>query len=110
MAPAWWEHSLTSSDFPRGYRLTPRAACPQTLNVRTRLSGEAGNAQVPPWIASLSELSAGRENAPPADPFTAPKEVPQLPRASLTFSNLTETGKPYKHGSRFACLMKSLAL
>ena len=49
--------SLTSSGFPCVYRLRPRAACPQTLDVRTRLPGGAGNAQVPPWVTSLSELS-----------------------------------------------------
>lgn len=89
--------SLTSSGFPRVYRLRTRAACPQTLDVRTRPSGEAGNTQVPPWIALLSELSAGHENPPPAHPFTAPREVPQLPRASLSLRisprqvNLTST-------------------
>lgn len=89
--------SLTSSGSPHGYRRRPRAACPQTLDVRTRPSGEAGNAQVPPWIALLSELSAGHESPPPADPFTAPRAVPQLPRASLSLRisprqvNLTST-------------------
>ncbi|CAI9171535.1 unnamed protein product [Rangifer tarandus platyrhynchus] len=89
--------SLTSSGSPHGYRRRPRAACPQTLDVRTRPSGEAGNAQVPPWIALLSALSAGHENPPPADPFTAPRAVPQLPRASLSLRisprqvNLTST-------------------
>ena len=89
--------SLTSSGFPRVYRLRPRAACPQTLDVTTHPSGEAGNAQVPPWIALLSELSAGHKNPPPAHPFTAPREVPQLPRASLSLRisprqvNLTST-------------------
>ena len=90
-ALAGGEHSLTSSGFPCAYRLRPQAACLQTLDIRTRPPGEAGNAQAPPWIASLSEFSGGHENPQLADPFTPPREVPQLPRASLSFANLTKT-------------------